>query len=295
MDSCAGLAEARGCPIRIFTDQSLFAAPHDFSQRTTSFIASQCQGIHQMLLSRLMLSLSMAMPGIRGQGSAIKKITGARRHHPTPPRQKERPNHRSKKDLYVLDSPVMARSSSHGPLNFPPLGRTSRGQYKQIPSFTMSISTNARASQRAKLVFEVIRGQGSGIRTDFPITDYRLLITEPGGARRDRTDDLKLAKLALSQLSYGPSGISGQSSAIKMFSRSPIPDYRYLNMVGLGRFELPTSRLSSARSNQLSYRPLGGRRSGIGDQKSRIGSNPPAPKHKAKAPLVHATSRERET
>jgi hypothetical protein len=27
-----------------------------------------------------------------------------------------------------------------------------------------------------------------------------------GGARRDRTDDLKLAKLALSQLSYGPEG-----------------------------------------------------------------------------------------
>ena len=25
--------------------------------------------------------------------------------------------------------------------------------------------------------------------------------------------------------------------------------------MGLGRFELPTSRLSSARSNQLSYRP----------------------------------------
>ena len=28
-----------------------------------------------------------------------------------------------------------------------------------------------------------------------------------------------------------------------------------LTMVGLGRFELPTSRLSSARSNQLSYKP----------------------------------------
>ncbi len=27
-----------------------------------------------------------------------------------------------------------------------------------------------------------------------------------GGANRDRTDDLKLAKLALSQLSYGPKG-----------------------------------------------------------------------------------------
>ena len=37
-----------GFPIRRFTDQSLFAAPRDFSQRTTSFIASQRQGIHQM-------------------------------------------------------------------------------------------------------------------------------------------------------------------------------------------------------------------------------------------------------
>ena len=30
-----------------------------------------------------------------------------------------------------------------------------------------------------------------------------------GGANRDRTDDLKLAKLALSQLSYGPKPIGG--------------------------------------------------------------------------------------
>jgi hypothetical protein len=37
-----------GFPIRRFTDQSPFAAPHDLSQRTTSFIASQRQGIHQI-------------------------------------------------------------------------------------------------------------------------------------------------------------------------------------------------------------------------------------------------------
>src|SRR6185312_7482107 len=61
-----------------------------------------------------------------------------------------------------------------------------------------------------------------------------------GGARRDRTDDLLLAKQALSQLSYGPSQSTKLTSAIA-------------GMVGLGRFELPTSRLSSARSNQLSY------------------------------------------
>jgi hypothetical protein len=42
-----------GCPIRKFTDQCLFAAPHDLSQRTTSFIASQRQGIHRIPLRHL--------------------------------------------------------------------------------------------------------------------------------------------------------------------------------------------------------------------------------------------------
>ena len=34
-------------------DQSLLAAPHGFSQRATSFIASWCQGIHRMPFSSL--------------------------------------------------------------------------------------------------------------------------------------------------------------------------------------------------------------------------------------------------
>ena len=41
-----------GCPIRTSTDQRLLAAPHGFSQRATSFIASWCQGIHRMPLLR---------------------------------------------------------------------------------------------------------------------------------------------------------------------------------------------------------------------------------------------------
>ena len=58
-----------------------------------------------------------------------------------------------------------------------------------------------------------------------------------GGADRDRTDDLKLAKLPLSQLSYGPDfEISDQ-------------------MVGPERVERSTSRLSGVRSNHLSYEP----------------------------------------
>ena len=54
-----------------------------------------------------------------------------------------------------------------------------------------------------------------------------------GGGERDRTDDLLLAKQALSQLSYTPDSV-----------------------VGLDGFEPSTPRLSSVCSNQLSYRPV---------------------------------------
>ena len=62
-----------------------------------------------------------------------------------------------------------------------------------------------------------------------------------GGGKRDRTADLLLAKQALSQLSYAP--------VSRRLPGAP------RGVVGLGRFELPTSRLSGVRSNQLSYRP----------------------------------------
>ena len=42
----------------------MFAAPRNISQRTTSFIASQCQGIHQMPLSRLIVLIINAHPGV---------------------------------------------------------------------------------------------------------------------------------------------------------------------------------------------------------------------------------------
>ena len=45
-----------GFPIRKSPDQSLFAAPRSLSQRTTSFIASSRQGIHQTPFSRLIAS-----------------------------------------------------------------------------------------------------------------------------------------------------------------------------------------------------------------------------------------------
>jgi hypothetical protein len=42
-----------GFPIRKSADQRLFAPPHGISQRTTSFIASQRQGIHRIPLLHL--------------------------------------------------------------------------------------------------------------------------------------------------------------------------------------------------------------------------------------------------
>src|SRR5579884_2138586 len=67
---------------------------------------------------------------------------------------------------------------------------------------------------------------------------------EFGGADRDRTGDPLVANQVLSQLSYSP-----------------------VEVVGLGRVELPTSPLSGVRSSHLSYRP--GLLRGPGAQNSR--------------------------
>jgi hypothetical protein len=50
-------------------------------------------------------------------------------------------------------------------------------------------------------------------------------------------------------LGYEPNELPDCSTPRHPNSSKPI-------MVGLGRFELPTSRLSGVRSNQLSYRPV---------------------------------------
>jgi hypothetical protein len=118
---------------------------------------------------------------------------------------------------------------------------------------------------------------------------------QSGGARRDRTDDILLAKQALSQLSYGPNlGLTGRTGLVmtqlkpllcqvltlrrggkrlpgSSLSSSGMPErssrkgigFNHFclaaRMVGPGRLELPTSRLSGVRSNHLSYGPSGSR------------------------------------
>ena len=83
----------------------------------------------------------------------------------------------------------------------------------------------------------------AGIRArEVPASRPRIPTSAAGGADRIRTDDPLLAKQVLSQLSYSPEHFSQGSGRSRL--------------VGLGRFELPTSRLSGVRSDQLSYRPV---------------------------------------
>ena len=82
-----------GFPIRISADQSLLATPRGFSQRATSFIASRCQGIHQVPLRRL-------IPASR---TAANPARSPKRTAALPPRRKsqgtfsaqERSSHRT--------------------------------------------------------------------------------------------------------------------------------------------------------------------------------------------------------
>ena len=125
-------------------------------------------------------------------------------------------------------------------------------------------------------------------RTGGGLSGCRKLVSKwmNGGAGRDRTDDPLLAKQVLSQLSYGPS-LSSLRRRRRPLSpwlarhraRRPVgladashptganPPTWQLNMVGLGGLEPPTSRLSSARSNQLSYKP--GNQTSQGKRQSR--------------------------
>ena len=86
-----------GFPIRKFTDQSLFAAPHDLSQRTTSFFASQRQGIHRIPLRHLIALI------IDAHRSARKTCT---------PFWSTSQRARSYKDQFASNTPGTLRSSS---------------------------------------------------------------------------------------------------------------------------------------------------------------------------------------
>ena len=125
----------------------------------------------------------------------------------------------------------------------------------RCPNGSWSRALSADRNVRVNPFFTMSRnGNGTAQSNGAEIVVSKLLSFHPrrvcsrqrriGGAGRDRTDDLKLAKLPLSQLSYSP--VNSKDCPARVIGGE---------LVGLGRFELPTSPLSGVRSNQLSYRP----------------------------------------
>jgi hypothetical protein len=215
-------AEAVGFPIRTSMDQSLFAAPHGFSQRTTSFIASQRQGIHQMPLSRLIALISQcpeipttlhgtkSAPTRVGQLSLVFGITGIGKTsckdlplHPF--HQMMGPGRRAvRRALPCPGRRATARPPCHGTESQIPSSQCQRSHH-QPRSGRQILSRPGVVQPQAPIVPKT---NGNML----PALESFAVRTAPGGARRDRTDDLLLAKQALSQLSYGP--VREQSSDV---------------------------------------------------------------------------------
>ena len=205
-----------GCPIRKSTDRSLFAAPRGLSQRTTSFIASCHQGIHQMPLSRLIALIINAHPSAEDAKQKPQRasflllpiqltlIGGA---------LTKRPDHSEKNPASVRSHPMA--------------NRLLLAQNQANPLFT---------------IFQKIGSLASHNRSDIPETCFPTLPTKwwslPGSNRRPEA--CKATAL--------PAELRPRNSPIAT-------PYDPIRMVGLGRVELPTSRLSGVRSNHLSYRP----------------------------------------
>ena len=115
------------------------------------------------------------------------------------------------------------------------------GPCKQIPSFTMSISKTPALCKAAKLVLEVSTAK---CRNTTTVLEWW---SQTGSNRRPEA----CKATALPAELWPRDRMRGCAQTLPA---DPTADAQ--TMVGLGRFELPTSRLSSARSNQLSYRPL---------------------------------------
>src|SRR6187401_1467562 len=73
------------------------------------------------------------------------------------------------------------------------------------------------------------------------------------GKRRSLRTSSRLGWWSQTESNRRPPACKAGALPTELWPRIAAPAKREL--VGLGRFELPTSRLSSARSNQLSYRP----------------------------------------
>ena len=185
-----------GFPIRKSTGHRLFAPHRSLSQRTTSFIASCRQGIHRMLLGHLIALISNAhlrkagpCEALCGRFRSFLLLLGMVN---TAYRKTSLHRDRPKQSLRLASSYRTALASAYDAPH--------RMRYP-MPSD----DADCRPAFRAYPFFTMSRNPPLGSRQNCCLFEFgRFFRSRSGGARRDRTDDLLLAKQALSQLSYGP-------------------------------------------------------------------------------------------
>ena len=186
-----------GFPIRRSTGRRLFAPHRSLSQRTTSFIASCRQGIHRMLLGRLIALISNAHPLERNAARLAPSIVLARLGQ-TPPRKTSLHRDRPAPSLRLASSSRQIPARADALLY--PATAADRGVRRlgHIPS------SRCQAARRVSAAEAELFDVGHPFTRASPAGRVASRGLKSGGARRDRTDDLLLAKQALSQLSYGP-------------------------------------------------------------------------------------------
>ena len=171
-----------GFPIRKSTDQRVFAPPRSLSQRITSFIACACQGIHQLPLRHLIVLIANAHP-VEPNGIGTKRPAS--------------------RDLFR----GAVRQTHHG-REIERLTATNQGHRRAISRMSKQSGTalQPRSPNKSSLYNVIQNTRQPKPARNLYTNDFPSFLSTPGygGAGRDRTDDILLAKQALSQLSYGP-------------------------------------------------------------------------------------------
>jgi hypothetical protein len=205
----------------------LLPVPRGLSQVAASFVASRCQGIHRTLL--------LAWPKNRHPSPSLSLRGGACPRFARGPRPSRRREGKvSPRGRWMMEYHWFA-------VPLPP--QRGRGRRVAALSSLGDFRNGYPCIQLSNIRWRpaVAPAAPNPRRVPRPGLASRLSPRgeSPGGDDRDRTDGLRLAKPALSQLSYIPR----------------MPQGRRAGVVGPSRIELPTSRLSGVRSSQLSYGP----------------------------------------
>jgi hypothetical protein len=204
MDSAVGhLASPRwGCPIRTSPDHSLLAAPRGLSQPSTSFVGSWCQGIHRAPFLARRFDLSNT-PSRQDQCSQqlqrTKKTFSFKELSPFG-------------DTELLSAQLLFDSSGAEPEAGTKKARRPSSQTGQHGKSSFRLCDWRLQLSDDPSLLESLYGARDTTLVARPANDHYIAPAQNGaspfsgsGAEGIRTPDLRRAKAALSQLSYGPS------------------------------------------------------------------------------------------